>query len=93
MSVPRSVAVVQKSPLWKQIIANVMNIKVDVLEVEEGTIPWRCYAGSSRMRRISGCRGCGCKIVKVVDTVEPDTELTTKYEERYQQVQENLSEL
>ena len=25
-----------KSPLWKQIIANVMNIKVDVLEVEEG---------------------------------------------------------
>ena len=24
-----------KSPLWKQIIANVMNIKVDVLEVEE----------------------------------------------------------
>ena len=25
-----------KSPLWKKIIANVMNLKVDVLEVEEG---------------------------------------------------------
>ena len=25
-----------KSPLWKKIIANVLNIKVDVLETEEG---------------------------------------------------------
>ena len=25
-----------KSPLWKKIIANVMNLKVDVLENEEG---------------------------------------------------------
>ena len=25
-----------KSPLWKKIIANVMNIKVDVIESEEG---------------------------------------------------------
>lgn len=43
-----------KSPLWKQIIANVMNIKVDVLEVEEGPSLGRCYAGSSRMRCLSG---------------------------------------
>ncbi len=30
-----------------------MNIKVDVLEVEEDH-PWRCYAGSSRMWCLSG---------------------------------------
>lgn len=32
-----------------------------------------------------GERRAAEKIVKVVDTVEPDEELTAKYEERYQQ--------
>ena len=36
LSVPRSVAVVQKEPAVEADVANVMNIKVDVLEVEEG---------------------------------------------------------
>ncbi len=44
--------------------------------------------------------GCGeypdvetaaAKIVKVVDTVEPDVELTAKYEETLSAVQKNLS--
>ncbi len=40
-----------KSPLWKKIIANVMNIKVDVIESEEGPA-LRSHAGSRGMRRI-----------------------------------------
>ena len=73
-----------KSPLWKKIIANVMNLKVDVIESEEGP----GYGGA-----ILAAVGCGefasveeaaQKLVKVVDTVEPDAELAAKYEERYQ---------
>lgn len=73
-----------KSPLWKRIIANVMNLKVDVIESEEGP----GYDGA-----ILAAVGCGEfasvgeaaeKLVKVVDTVEPEPKLVEKYEERYQ---------
>ena len=73
-----------KSPLWKKIIANVMNLKVDVIESEEGP----GYGGA-----ILAAVGCGEfasveeaaeKLVKVVDTVEPEVDLVAKYEERYQ---------
>ena len=73
-----------KSPLWKKIMANVLGIPVEVIESEEGP----GYGGA-----ILAAVGCGeyasveeaaDKLVKVVGTVEPDTELTAKYEERYQ---------
>ena len=73
-----------KSPLWKKIIANVMNLKVDVLENEQGP-----GMGGAMLAAV----GCGAypdvetiakKFVKVVETVEPDPDLTAKYEERYQ---------
>ena len=73
-----------KSPLWKKIIANVMNIKVDVLEVEEGP-----SLGGAMLAAV-GCgvypdvETAGKKLAKVVDTVEPTPELAAKYEERYQ---------
>ena len=73
-----------KSPLCKKIIANVMNLKVDVPAVEEGP-----SMGGAMLAAV----GCGAypdvetiaeKFVHVVETVEPDPELVAKYEERYQ---------
>lgn len=74
-----------KSPLWKRIIANVMNLKVDVIESEEGPA-----LGGAMLAAV----GCGVypsveaiarKLVKVVETIEPEPELAAKYEERYQE--------
>ena len=74
-----------KSPLWKKMIAAIMNLKLDIIESEEGP----GYGGA-----ILAAVGCGeypsveaaCeKLVKVIDTVEPDPELVAKYEERYQE--------
>ena len=39
-----------KSPLWRRIIANVMNLQLEVLENEEGPASWRGYACCGRMR-------------------------------------------
>ena len=73
-----------KSPLWKRMIANIMDMQVDVIESEEGPA-----LGGAMLAAV----GCGeypdvgtiaSKIVKVVDTVEPEPELVEKYEERYQ---------
>ena len=74
-----------KSPLWKKIMANVLGITVEVIESEEGP----GYGGA-----ILAAVGCGeypsveeaaDKLVKVVGTVEPDADLTAKYEAKYQQ--------
>ena len=77
-----------KSPLWKKIIANVMNLKVDVIESEEGP----GYGGA--MLAAVGCgeydsvQEAADQLVKVVDTVEPDAKLVAKYEAKYQQFRE-----
>ena len=72
-----------KSLLWRKIMANVLNLEVDIIESEEGP----GYGGA-----ILAAVGCGeydsveeaaKKLVKVVDTVKPDSELVKKYEKRY----------
>lgn len=74
-----------KSPLWKEIIANVMNLKVDVIASEEGP------ALGGAMLAAVGCGAFGDvneaadKFVKIVDTVEPTPEIVAKYEERYRE--------
>lgn len=74
-----------KSPLWKKIIANVLNIRIDVLESEEGP----AFGGA-----ILAAVGCGeyptvidasSRFARIVETVEPDPVLAGKYEARYQQ--------
>lgn len=72
-----------KSPLWRKMIANIMDLKVDMLEVEEGPA-----LGGAMLAAV----GCGAypdvetiagKLVKVKGTVEPEKELVEKYEEKY----------
>ena len=73
-----------KSPLWKKIIANVMNLKVDVLENEEGPSMGGAMLAAVGCGAYPDVETIGKKFGKVVDTVEPDPELVAKYEERYQ---------
>ena len=74
-----------KSPLWKKIIANVLNIKVDVLETEEGPSLGGAMLAAVACGEYKDVESAAAAIVKVVDTVEPDPELAVKYEARYQQ--------
>ena len=74
-----------KSPLWKKIIANVLGIKVDVLETEEGPSLGGAMLAAVACNEYQNVEEAAEKIVKVIDTVEPDAELTAKYEARYQQ--------
>ncbi len=74
-----------KSPLWKKIIANVLNIKVDVLESEEGPSMGGAMLAAVACGEYGSVEEIADKLVKVVDTVEPEPELAEKYEKRYQQ--------
>ena len=73
-----------KSPLWRKIIANVMNLKVDVIESEEGPALGGAMLAAVGCGAYPDVETIGKKFAKVVDTVEPDPELVAKYEERYQ---------
>ena len=64
-----------KSPLWKKMIANILNIKVDVIESEEGPA-----LGGAILAAVA----CG----EFASGEEPEEELAAKYEARYQQFKE-----
>lgn len=73
-----------KSPLWKKILANIMNLKVDVVESEEGPALGGAMLAAVGCGEYPDVETAARKIVKVVDTVVPEPELAEKYEERYQ---------
>ncbi|UWP58687.1 xylulokinase [Ruminococcus gauvreauii] len=73
-----------KSPLWKTIIANVMNLKVDVPETEEGPALGAAMLAAVGCGEYPDVISAADAIVKVVQTVEPDPALAAKYEARYQ---------
>nr|MCR5510828.1 xylulokinase [Lachnospiraceae bacterium] len=74
-----------KSPLWKKMIANIMNIKVDVIESEQGPGMGGAMLAAVACGEYPSVQAAADAIVRVVETVEPDPELAALYEERYQQ--------
>ncbi len=77
-----------KSPLWKKMIANILNLKVDVIESEEGPAMGGAMLAAVANGEYASVEEIAAKVVKIVDTVEPDPALVAKYEERYQQFKE-----
>ena len=72
-----------KSPLWRKIIANVLNIKVDRIASEEGPALGGAMLAAVADGTFASVEEAAAKIVKVVETVEPDPEIAEKYETQY----------
>lgn len=74
-----------KSPLWKKIFANVLGIPLDIIKTEEGP----GYGGAILAMVACGVypdvRKAAEALVSTVSTIEPDSDLTKLYEEKYQQ--------
>lgn len=77
-----------KSPLWKKMIANVLNLKLDIIESEEGPALGAAMLAAVACGEYASVEEIAEKMVKVVDTMEPEPELVAKYEARYQQFKE-----
>ena len=73
-----------KSALWKKIIANVMNITLEVPAVEEGPSLGAAILAAVGCGEYKDVKAAVDAIIKTAETVEPDPELVKKYEERYQ---------
>ena len=74
-----------KSPLWKNIIANVLGISVDVTESEEGPSMGGAMLAMVACGAYPDVQSAADAIVKVVDSIDPDPELVEKYNARYEQ--------
>lgn len=77
-----------RSPLWRKIIANVLGLKVDVIENEQGPALGGAMLAAVACGEYADVKEIADKVVKVVDTIEPEPELVAKYRERYQVFQE-----
>ena len=73
-----------KSPLWRKIIANVMNMKIDRIESEEGPGYGAAILAAVGCGAFSSVEEAAGRLVKITDTEEPDPQLAGKYEEKYQ---------
>jgi xylulokinase len=73
-----------KSPLWCKILANVMNVKVDKINCEEGPGYGAAILAAVGCGVYSSVEEAASKFITVVDTIDQDEELVAEYEKRYQ---------
>lgn len=74
-----------KSPLWRKMIANILNVEVDVPACEEGPGMGGAMLAMVACGAYKSVEEAAAAIVKVDKTEKPDPELVAKYEARYQQ--------
>ena len=74
-----------KSPLWKRIMANVLNVKLECLESEQGPGMGGAMLAMVACGEYASVQEVCDKFVKVASVVEPEPKLVAKYEKRYQQ--------
>ena len=74
-----------KSPLWRKMIANILNLKVDIPSCEEGPGMGGAMLAMVAAGAYESVEAAAEAIVKVSGTEEPDPVLVEKYEARYQQ--------
>ena len=72
-----------KSPLWKKIFANVLGITLTIPETEQGPGYGGAILAAVACGEFTSVKDATDKLVRVTDTVEPDPELTARYEEKY----------
>lgn len=72
-----------KSGLWKTMIANILNLKVEVLETEEGPALGGAMLAAVACGEYASVKEAAERIVRVKETIVPDPLLAGKYEKRY----------
>lgn len=73
-----------KSFLWKKMVANILNLKVEVIESEQGPALGGAILATVGCGEYKDVESAVHQFVTVVETIEPEQELVEKYEERYQ---------
>ena len=73
-----------KSPLWKKLVANIMNVEVEVPVSEEGPGFGAAVLAAVGCGEYENVETATKAIIKIKEKIKPEEELVLKYEERYQ---------
>ena len=86
VSVPRSMICGggSKSPLWRKMLANVLGIPLDVPQTEQGPGYGAAILAMVGAGVYPDVKAACDELVHVAETVEPDPDLTARYQERYE---------
>ena len=74
-----------KSPLWQTIFANVLGIPLELPKTEQGPGYGGAMLAMVGCGRFESVRAAADALVEVAAVVEPEADLTARYEERYRQ--------
>lgn len=72
-----------KSPLWKTIVANVLNLRLEILKTEEGPSLGGAMLAAVADGAFANVEEAAKSIVEVVEVIEPDPEIVERYEKQY----------
>lgn len=72
-----------KSPIWREILANILNLEIDILEAEEGPALGGAILAAVACGEYPSVEDAAKAIVKVRETVVPTRELAEAYQKKY----------
>lgn len=72
-----------KSLLWKKMMANVLNLRLDAVESEEGPSLGAAILAAVGCGEYESVEEAAGAIVKIVDSIYPEPDITAKYEMQY----------
>ena len=73
-----------KSPLWKRLVANILNVEVDVPMSEEGPGFGAAILAAVGCGEYESVEKAAKSIIKIKEKIKPEANLVVKYEEKYQ---------
>ena len=72
-----------KSVLWRKIVADVLNIELTIPETEQGPGLGGAILAAVACGKFSSVQEAAHKLVRTIDTVKPDPEISARYEKKY----------
>ena len=72
-----------KSPIWQEILANILNLEVEILETEEGPALGGAILAAVACGEYATVEDAAKAIVKVKKTIVPKKELADAYQKKY----------
>ena len=72
-----------KSPIWKTILANAVQLRLDLLEEEQGPGLGGAMLGAFGRGAADSLEAIAAKTVRMAGSVSPDPELMARYDEKY----------
>ena len=73
-----------KSPLWKRLVANILNVEVEVPVGEEGPGFGAAILAAVGCGEYESVEKATKSIIKIKEKIKPEADLVVKYEEKYQ---------